>query len=91
MEILPDGSFRCRVIITSEKNSSIASITSITLIHSLFCEIYKIVFGDSFASNFIEAQHYEKLTVLNYFNLKYLYMKKTNTSIFLMNSIKSIL
>lgn len=72
MEILPDGSFRCRIIITSEKNSSIASITSITLIHSLFCEIYKIVFGNSFASNFIEAQHYEKLTVLKLFQPKIL-------------------
>ena len=36
------------------------------------CEIYKIVFGDSFASNFIEAQHYEKLTVLKLFQPKIL-------------------
>lgn len=72
MEILPDGSFRCRVIISSEKNSSIASITSIGLIHSLFCEIYKTVFGESFADNFIEAQHYEKLTVLKLFQPKIL-------------------
>lgn len=72
MEILPDGSFRCRVIISSEKNSSIASITSIGLIHSLFCEIYITVFGESFADNFIEAQHYEKLTVLKLFQPKIL-------------------
>lgn len=72
MEILPDGSFRCRVIILSEKNSSIASINSILLIHTLFCKIYKIVFGEDFANNFIEAQHYEKLTVLKLFQPKIL-------------------
>lgn len=40
MEILPDGSFRCRIIICSETDSSIAYISLITMIHSLFKEIY---------------------------------------------------
>jgi hypothetical protein len=70
MEILPDGSFRCRIIICSETDSSIAYISLITLIHSLFKEIYAIVFGNNFVSNFIEAKKYEKLTVLKLFQPK---------------------
>ena len=70
MEILPDGSFRCRIIICSETDSSIAYISLITMIHSLFKEIYAIVFGNNFVSNFIEAKKYEKLTVLKLFQHK---------------------
>lgn len=70
MEILPDGSFRCRIIICSETDSSIAYISLITMIHSLFKEIYAIVFGNNFVSNFIEAKKYEKLTVLKIFQPK---------------------
>lgn len=70
MEILPDGSFRCRIIICSETDSSIADISLITMIHSLFKEIYAIVFGNNFVSNFIEAKKYEKLTVLKLFQPK---------------------
>lgn len=70
MEILPDGSFRCRIIICSETDSSIAYISLITMIHSLFKEIYAIVFGNNFVSNFIEAKKYEKLTVLKLFQPK---------------------
>ena len=70
MEILPDGSFRRRIIICSETDSSIAYISLITMIHSLFKEIYAIVFGYNFVSNFIEAKKYEKLTVLKLFQPK---------------------
>lgn len=70
MEILPDGSFRCRIIICSETDSSIAYISLITMIPSLFKEIYAIVFGNNFVSNFIEAKKYEKLTVLKLFQPK---------------------
>lgn len=70
MEILPDGSFRRRIIICSETDSSIAYISLITMIHSLFKEIYAIVFGNNFVSNFIEAKKYEKLTVLKLFQPK---------------------
>ena len=70
MEILPDGSFRCRIIICSETDSSIAYISLITMIHSLFKEIYAIVLGNNFVSNFIEAKKYEKLTVLKLFQPK---------------------
>ena len=70
MEILPDGSFRSRILICSEIDSSIASISSITMIYSLFREIYEIVFGKNFLSNYIEAKKYEKLTVLKLFQPK---------------------
>ncbi|MBP3255870.1 MAG: ATP-binding protein [Clostridia bacterium] len=70
MEILPDGSFRCRIIICSENDSSIANISLITMIHSLFKEIYEVVFGNNFVSNFIQAKKYEKLTVLKLFQPK---------------------
>lgn len=70
MEILPDGSFRCRIVICSETDSSIASISLISMINSLFREIYAIVFGNHFVTNFIEAKKYEKLTVLKLFQPK---------------------
>ena len=70
MEILPDGSFRCRVIITSEVDSSIANISSITLIPLIFSDIYKSIFGDLLCKCFIEAHKYEKLTVLKLFQPK---------------------
>ncbi len=72
MEILPDGSFRCRVVIAASSGDSIANITSLTIIHSLFREIYEIVFGKDFCSNFIEAKKYEKLTVLKVFQPKFI-------------------
>lgn len=72
MEILPDGSFRCRVLIISKQKDNVASISSITLIYSLFADIYEKVFGDDFAVNFIEAYKYEKLTVLRLFQPKIL-------------------
>ena len=77
MEILADGSFRCRIVICSGTDSSIANISSITMIYSLFKEIYAIVFGNNFLSNFIEAKKYEKLTVLKIFQPKILVTGET--------------
>lgn len=70
MEILSDGSFRCRIILFSEQNSSIVSITSVVTLYSLFSEIYKSIFGESFIKNFIEAKKYEKLNVIKLFQPK---------------------
>ena len=70
MEILSDGSFRCRILITSDADSNIGNITSITYIFTLFADIYKNIFGDKLIKNFIEAYHYEKLTVLQLFQPK---------------------
>ena len=77
MEILSDGSFRCRILICSKPESSIGDITPITYIHSLFAEIYEIVFGKNIVSNFIEAKKYEKLTVLKLFQPKMMIIGET--------------
>ena len=70
MEILPDGSFRCRIIICSEPEDSLANVLSINYIPTVFARIYEIVFDKNFASNFIEAKKYEKLTTLKMFQPK---------------------
>lgn len=70
MEILPDGSFRCRVIIVAEKNSSIASTSHVTLIQTLYSKIYESIFGENFSKCFIQADRYEKLIVIKQFQPK---------------------
>ena len=70
MEILPDGSFRCRVIIVAEKNSSIASTSHVTLIQTLYSKIYESIFGEDFSKCFIQADRYEKLIVIKQFQPK---------------------
>lgn len=72
MEIMSDGSFRCRILFVSEPDNNIANISPIVYIFSLFKEIYSSVFGEKFINNFIEAFKYEKLTVLKQFNPKYI-------------------
>lgn len=70
MEILSDGSFKCRVIIICEKNSSIANISQIIIMRDLFKKIYDIIFGDKLVNLFVEAKWYEKLTVVKIFQPK---------------------
>lgn len=72
MEILPDGSFKCRIIISAEQDSSIANISQILTINTLFKKIYKIVFNNKLINVFVEAKWYEKLTVLKLFQPKIL-------------------
>jgi len=72
MEIMADGSFRCRILFVSEPDNNIANIAPIVYIFSLFKEIYSAVFGEKFINNFIEAFKYEKLTVLKQFKPKYI-------------------
>ena len=70
MEILSDGSFRCRIIIVAEKNNSIASTSQITLIQTLYAKIYESIFGENFSDFYIQADRYEKLTVIKQFQPK---------------------
>lgn len=70
MEILPDGSFKCRILFTSDDND-ISNISSILFINGLFRNIYEFIFGQELFSNFIESLKYEKLTVLKQFYPKY--------------------
>lgn len=72
MEIMADGSFRCRILFVSEPDNNIANISPLVYIFSLFKEIYSAVFGEKFINNFIEAFKYEKLTVLKQFKPKYI-------------------
>lgn len=70
MEILSDGSFKCRVLIFDNldiEQKTIGNISSIYLIMSIFSDIYRFVIGERFSKNFIEALKYEKLTVLKQF------------------------
>ena len=75
MEILPDGSFRCRIIIIAEKNSSIASTSHISLIQTLYARIYESIFGENFSKSFIQADRYEKLVVIKQFQPKIMVKK----------------
>lgn len=71
MEILPDGSFRCRVVLSAD-GKSIVSINPIILIPTLFKDVYMSIFKDKFSENFIQAICYQKLTVLKVFKPKYM-------------------
>ena len=75
-EIMRDGSFKCRVLITAEENSSFGNILSIYYIPSIFRDIYEMIFGDDFKDNFIEAFKYEKLTVVRQFQPKVIISKE---------------
>ena len=72
MEILPDGSFRCRVVFISNNNDGIADVSSIIYINFLFRKIYEFIFGDKIISNYVESFKYEKLVVLKQFCPKFL-------------------
>lgn len=66
-EILPDGSFRSRIILASSSDNNIVPINSIFSIEDIFREIYFVIFGDIIEENFVEARCYEKLVTLKTF------------------------
>ncbi|MDO4963008.1 MAG: ATP-binding protein [bacterium] len=70
MEILPDGSFRSRIILASSPESNVVSINSILFMEGLFRDIYSVVFKKDLCKNFIEARLYEKLTTIKIFEPK---------------------
>lgn len=67
IEIMRDGSVRCRVFFCHDKDSTCAITTQTSTIDSSFAKIYKFIFGDKFYKNFISAEKYEKLVVLKQF------------------------
>lgn len=67
IEIMHDGSVRCRVILTSNGNDFKVDITGIGFMHFVFSEIYKKLMGTEFSKIFVYAQKYERLTVLKQF------------------------
>ena len=73
MEILPDGSVRGRIILTSEsvnKGANVITTGVISMIYGIFKDIYSNIFDDKYSSNFIEARCYEKLNTLKLFEPK---------------------
>ena len=73
MEILPDGSVRGRIVLTSpEGNQNINTVSSevISTMYSIFKEVYSNIFDNNYCTNFIEARCYEKLNTLKMFNSK---------------------
>ena len=73
MEILPDGSVRGRIVLTSpEGNQNINTISSevISTMYRIFKEVYSNIFDNNYCTNFIEARCYEKLNTLKMFNSK---------------------
>jgi len=71
IEIMPDGSVRCRVCFALEPNSVCALVPQTVIINSIFSKIYEKIFGENFYKNFISAEKYEKLVVLKQFSPTY--------------------
>lgn len=67
IEIMLDGSVKCRIMLTSNLNDSMVDISSIGFMNYLFKQIYTLIFGNNFANIFVYAHKYERLTVLKQF------------------------
>ena len=67
IEIMPDGSVRCRVCFALVEGTSNALVSQTSVISFAFALIYKTIFGDKLFKNFISAQKYEKLVVTKQF------------------------
>ena len=67
MEIMCDGSVRCRVCFSLDDGTTNALFSQTSLIDVAFPTIYKEVFGEKYFKNFVSAEKYEKLTVIKQF------------------------
>ena len=67
MEIMADGSVKCRVLLIADRESSNVNINTSVCFLSIYKEIYEIIFGEIATDIFISALKYEKLTVLKQF------------------------
>lgn len=67
IEIMYDGSVRCRIILISDSDQSRVNISHIIYMLSVFREIYTMLLGKKFAKKFVYAHKYEKLKVLKQF------------------------
>lgn len=65
IEIMADGSVKCRVILL-EKDGKV-DMSSICYLNIMFKEIYSIMLGKELYKIFISAHKYEKLTILRQF------------------------
>lgn len=67
IEIMCDGSIRCRTVLATEVESNFADIMTLFIIGEAFADIYRYIVGEKFYKNFINAYKYEKLTVFKQF------------------------
>lgn len=67
IEIMCDGSVKCRIILTSNSSQSRVSISHIMYMYSVFREIYIMLLGKNFAKVFVHAHKYESLRVVKQF------------------------
>ena len=67
IEIMYDGSVKCRIILTSNSGQSRVNISHITYMYHVFCSLYTMLLGKQLAKNFIHAHKYESLKVLKQF------------------------
>ena len=77
IEIMQDGSVKCRIILSLDPESIYASITGINFCLKVFSDVYSLLFGDDFSKIFISARKYERLTVVRQF-IPYYYLDKSN-------------
>lgn len=77
LEIKRDGTFRFRILLSTDVDSDNANITGINLLVRIFSDIYRLLVGNSFADIFIDAEKYEKLSVFQQF-VPYYYLNQSN-------------
>ncbi len=71
IEIMCDGSVRCRVCFALEEDAIHALVSQTNIIGVGFAHIYETIWGEQFYKNFISAEKYEKLVVLKQFSPTY--------------------
>lgn len=67
IEIMCDGSVRCRIILASNPGQSRVDISHIMYMYSIFREVYTMLLGKKLAKIFVHAHKYERLKVLKQF------------------------
>ncbi len=65
IEIMGDGSVRCRIMLSADQNNKVNISNMLILIY--FKEVYEKIIGEEIYKDFINAYKYEKLTVLKQF------------------------
>lgn len=73
IEIMADGSVRCRVILTSDHSDSekVNILHTNFFIQNIYKRIFKELLGEDFARIFVHAHKYERLTVFKQFTPYY--------------------
>lgn len=80
IEIMCDGSVRCRVMLSSNPGTPRVNISHIMHMFITFQEIYTMLLGKKFAKTFIYAHKYERLKVLKQFVPYYDFQTNNSTA-----------